>query len=32
MVELELVGLNLEGLLTRAAQAGIRIRGARRVD
>ena len=32
MVELELVGLNLEGLLTRAAQAGIHIRGARRVD
>ena len=31
-MELELVGLNLEGLLTRAAQAGIRIRGARRVD
>ena len=31
-MELELVGLNLEGLLSRAAQAGIRVRMARRVD
>ena len=31
-MELELVGLNLEGLLSRAAQAGVRIRAARRVD
>lgn len=31
-MELELVGLNLEKLLSRAAQEGVLIRGARRVD